>query len=392
MKIKSIKNLKNITGKRVLLRSDFNVPMENGRIQEDFKIMRNLLTINHLLAHKCRIIIVSHLGNPKAGEFLEKYSLKPVAKYLDKKIKEKVKFIDDTHGLAAGTAVMRMKNSEILFLENIRFEKGEKKNSAVFAKRLACLADVYVNDAFGVSHRNDASVSAIKKYLPSYAGLLLENEVANLERIKKPEKPLIVIIGGAKLATKMPLLKKFQKKTQKILLGGALSNDFLAAHAYPVGRSLIDKEGVALARKMIKSGQADNIILPIDVVVSNKQNHWSVRSVAAANVKEKDYILDIGPKTIDFYKKYINGAATVVWNGPMGLFEEPKFRHGTFALARALAVAADKKIFCAAGGGETVEAIKMAKVESHINWTSTGGGAMLSFLAEERMPGLEGLM
>lgn len=392
MKIKSIKNAKNIIGKRVLLRADFNVPIKNGKIKEDFKIIRNLPTINYLLAHKCKVIIVSHLGNPKAGEFAEKYSLKPVADYLDKQLKAKVKFAGNIHDFAAGTAVMQMKNKEALFLENIRFYEGEKKNSSVFAKKLAALAEIYVNDAFAVCHRADASVSAIKKYLPAYAGLLLENEVLHLHKIKNPKKPLIVIIGGAKLATKIPLINKFRDKAHRILVGGALANNFFAAHNFPVGRSLVDEESIQFAKKLIKAKLDKNIILPLDVVVSAKKNFWDARAVNLNQVKEKDYILDIGPKTIDFYKKYINSAATVVWNGPLGMFEEQKFKHGTLAIARALSLAAGKKIFSVAGGGETVEALKLAKTSSHINWVSTGGGAMLAFLAGESMPGLEGLI
>lgn len=388
MKIKSIKNLKNLAGKRVLLRSDFNVPLKNGKVLEDYKIIRNLPTINFLLEQKCKIIVIAHLGNPKAGVFEEKFSLKPVSKYLDKKIKAKVRFVADTHGFAAGTAVMQMKSKEILFLENLRFYEGEKKNSADFAKKLASLADVYVNDAFGVCHRADASVNAIKKYLPSYAGLLLENEVVHLEKIRKPKKPLVVIIGGAKLGTKIPLIKAFQKTAYRILVGGALANNFFAAHNYNIGRSLVDDESIKFAGKLVKNQKNSNIVLPIDVMVGSKKNFWDAHAVPANKVGDKDYILDIGPKTVEFYKKYIFGAATVVWNGPMGMFEEKKFRHGTLSIARSMSLATDKKVFCVAGGGETVEALKMTKTTSHINWLSTGGGAMLSYLAGEKMPGL----
>lgn len=392
MKIKSIKSLKNLAGKRVLLRSDFNVPIKDGEILEDYKIMHNLPTINHLLRLKCKIIIIAHLGNPKAGDFDEKYSLRPVAEYLDKKLKAKVKFVSDIPGFSAGTAVTEMKSKEILFLENVRFYEGEKKNSAEFAKKLASLADIYINDAFGVSHRADASVSAIKRYLPSYAGLLLENEVVHLEKIKKPKKPLVVIIGGAKLATKIPLIKEFQKTAHRILVGGALANNFFAAHNYTVGQSLVDNESIKFAKKLLKNQKNNNIVLPIDVMVSNKKSFWDAHVANINQVGAKDYILDIGPKTVDFYKKYIYGAATVVWNGPMGMFEEKKFKHGTLSIARAISLAASKKVFCVAGGGETVEALKMTKTSSHINWVSTGGGAMLSYLAGDKMPGLKGII
>jgi phosphoglycerate kinase len=257
---------------------------------------------------------------------------------------------------------------------------------------LSKLADVYVNDAFAVSHRAHASVSAIKKYLPAYAGLLLENEVKQLSRAKEEKKPLLVIIGGAKLRTKMSLLKKMRGRAERILIGGALANNFLSAHNYPVGRSLLDGESVALAKKMIKEKKDKNIVLPIDAVVTNKKSFWDAHYVGLKEVKEKDYIFDIGPKTVDFYKRFINESATIIWNGPMGMFEEKKFKHGTLSIARFLANASEKGAFCVAGGGETVEALRLAKVDKEINWVSTGGGAMLAFLAGEKMPGLEGII
>ena len=392
MKVKSIKNIKNLAGKRVLLRCDFNVPIKNGKILDDYKIIKGFETIEYLLKKKSKVIIVSHLGRPEAGKKDEKYSLLPVAKFLKEKFKKQVNLVDDVSGFQAGTAVSKMKNSEIVFLENIRFEKGEKKNSAVLARTMAKLADIYVNDAFAVSHRAHASVSAIKKYLPSYAGLLLEKEISHLKKALKPKQPLILIIGGVKLATKIPLIKKFRKEAHRILLGGALANNFFAAHGYEIGRSLIDKESVKFAKKIIKKGWDKNIILPIDVRVSNKKSFWDAHNKKLNEIGKKDYILDIGYETVDFYKKYIKNAATVIWNGPIGMFEEQKFKHGTLDLARSLAINSKKSVFSIVGGGETIKALKMTKTINHINWVSTGGGAMLAFLSGEKMPGIKGLV
>ena len=392
MKIKSIKNIKNLTGKRVLLRCDFNVPIKNGRILDDYKIIKGLETVEYLLKKKSKIIIVSHLGRPDATKKDTKYSLLPVAEFLKEKIKKQVNFVNDIAGFQTGTAVSKMKNSEIVFLENIRFEKGEKENSAVLARHLAKLADIYVNDAFAVSHRAHASVSAIKKYLPSYAGLLLEKEILHLEKALNPKQPLILIIGGVKLATKIPLIKKFRKKAHRILLGGVLANNFFAAHGYEIGRSLVDKESVKFAKKIIKKGWDKNIILPIDLRVSNKKSFWDAHDKKINEIGKRDYILDIGYGTADFYKKYIESAATVVLNGPMGMFEEQKFKHGTLAIARSLAINSKKSVFSIVGGGETIEALKMTKTINDINWVSTGGGAMLAFLSKEKMPGIKELV
>lgn len=392
MKIKSIKNIKNLTGKRILLRCDFNVPVKNGRILDDYKIIKGLETVEYLLKKKSKIIIVSHLERPDAAKKDKKYSLLPVVNFLKEKINKPIKLINDISGFYVGTAVAKMKNSEIVFLENIRFEKGEKENSAVLARHLAKLADIYVNDAFAVSHRAHASVSAIKKYLPGCAGLLLEKEILHLEKALNSKQPLILIIGGVKLATKIPLIKKFRKKAHRILLGGALANNFFAAHGYEVGHSLVDKESVRFAKKLIKKGWDKNIILPIDLRVSNKKSFWDARNKKINEIGKRDYILDIGYETVDFYRKYIQNAATVVWNGPVGMFEEQKFKHGTLAIARSLAINSKKSVFSIVGGGETIEALKMTKTINDINWVSTGGGAMLAFLSKGKMPGIKGLV
>lgn len=388
MKVKSIRNAKKIAGKRVFLRVDFNVPMKNGRIEEDYKIIAGLPTIRFLLRYNCKVIIATHLGSPDGKKNLE-FSVEPIARRLAKILDVKVLFAESCVGFGAGTAVGKIKKGEIAFLENLRFEKGEEKNDMKLAKEWASLADIYVNDAFAVSHRKHASVSAIKKYLPSYAGLLLGEEVKNLEKIIKPKQPLISIIGGAKISTKISFLKKIGRKSFKVLIGGALANNFFVARKFEVGKSLIDKQSIKLAKSLKQS----NIILPIDVVVSGRSDgKGKVEAKSVSRVNKDEIILDIGPKTIRLYASFIKKAQTIVWNGPMGMFEKKSFKHGTLSIARLIAARSQGRAFGVVGGGETIEALKMTKMENYVDWISTGGGATLSFLSGEKMPGLEGIV
>ncbi len=387
--IKSIKNYKKLENKKVLVRVDFNVPIYKGEVRDDFKIIEHLSLIKYLVAKKCRVILVSHLGRPEAGKIDSKYSLKPVALRLGEILKKEIKFVSDCVGFKAETAVAKLKPGEILMLENIRFEKGEKKNSKILAKKLAKMADVYVNEAFAVSHRKEASVSAIKNYIPSFAGFLLEKEILNLNKIKKA-KDLIVIIGGAKLKTKIALINKFEKKAKKILIGGALANNFFASSGYEIGRSLADKESIKIAGRLIKCSK--NILLPIDVVVSNKGSKWKGQAKKLHDIGPKDYIFDIGPETIKLYAGYIKNAKNIIWNGPMGMFEDNNFKHGTLSIARLVATRSSGRAYGVVGGGETVEALRMTKMMRHVDWISTGGGAMLTYLSDSKMSGLEGLI
>lgn len=388
MKIKSIRNFKTLKGKKVFLRADFNVPVKDGKVLDEYKLIKQLPTIHYLLRNKCKIIIVTHLGRPVEGSYSKEFSTKVICDRLSKILDKKIAFSDKYDFLSIGTQVSKMKEGDILMLENIRFEAQEEKNGKVFAKHLASFADVYVNDAFAVSHRAHASVSAIKSYIPSYAGLLLENEVKHLNKILNPKKPLIVIVGGVKLATKIPLIKKFEKKAFRILLGGALANNFLAAHGFEVGKSIVDDKSI----KFAKSFKNKNILLPIDVVVSGDKGEKGVTVKNVNQVDKNDHIFDIGPKTISLYASFIKRAETIVWNGPMGFFEMKSFKHGTNSIARLVAARSSGKAFGSVGGGETVEALKKTKMFNHIDWISTGGGAMLSFLGGEKMPGLSGLI
>lgn len=382
MKIKSIRNVKNLAGKIVLLRADLNVPIEGGLIKSNYKIVTILPTIRYLLRHNAKIIIATHIGKDNTA--------KPIAKRLGELLGEKILFIDESVGHKVEKAAAKMTAKDIIFLENLRFNHGEEKNDKKFARRLASSADIYVNDAFAVSHRNHASVSAIKKYLPSYAGLLLEKEILNLHKILEPKEPLVSIIGGAKIKTKIALIKKLAKMSFKVLIGGALANNFIAAHGYKIGKSLSDKASIKIAAELAK--KCKNIILPVDVIVAKKINSNNIEVKPVNQVDKDDIILDIGPRTIKLFVSFIKQANTIVWNGPMGYFENEHFKHGTLSIGRFVAARSTGSAYGVVGGGETIEALKMTKMGNYVDWISTGGGAMLTYLGEEKMPGLKGIV
>ncbi len=384
-----MKNIKNeakfLKGKTIFLRTDFNVPLdEKGNIDEEKKIIATLPTIRFLLRYKAKIIIASHLGRPD-GKTLEEYSLERIARRLNKILGQKnVKFIKEVSGKKVEKEVEKLKPGTILFLENLRFEIEETKNSRTFAKELASLADIYVNDAFSVSHRKHASLSAIQEFLPCFYGFLIEDEIKNLNKIKKPKKPLIIILGGSKIKTKTNLIDELLPKADKILIGGALANNFFKARKIDIGKSLIDKKNIAVVKKL----KSKKIILPIDVVVSTKQEGGIVKVKKPNQIAKNEIILDIGPETIKLYSTIIRKAKSIIWNGPMGLFEEKRFRYGTTMIGQVIATRSNEKVFSVVGGGETIEALKLTKMEDYINWISTGGGAMLTYLSGEKMPGL----
>jgi 3-phosphoglycerate kinase len=390
MKIKSIRQIKNLKDQIVLLRVDFNVPIKDRKVRENYKIAMSLPTIEYLLKKGARVVLMSHLGAPK-GKVNPDLSLLPVSKVLQKLLssqayKKKIKFSSGVVGAKVAKEVNDLKSGDLILLENLRFEIGEEKNSRIFAKKLASLGDLYVNDAFAVSHRNQASVSEIKNFLPSYAGLLLEDEVTSLAKVIKPKQPLVAVMGGAKIDTKAPLLEKMHKKAECILVGGALANNFLKALGYEVGISLIDKSSLVFAKKFIKNGKLDKkIILPMDVVVLNAGKVF-VRPIS--DLKERDAIADIGPKTVEAFAATIKTAATIIWNGPMGCFEEKESSFGTLAIGRLIAARSKGTAWGVVGGGETVEAIKLTKMSAYVDWISTAGGAMLAYLGGEKMPGL----
>ncbi|TSC95733.1 MAG: phosphoglycerate kinase [Parcubacteria group bacterium Athens1014_10] len=371
--LKSVKKI-NVKNKKVLLRADFNVPIKNGKITDNSRIKAVMPTIEYLVKNKAKIILISHLGQPK-GTKDKKYSLKLIADYL------KIKFLDDCLGKKTQKTIQAMKPSQIILLENLRFYPEEEKNDPAFAKKLADLADIYVNDAFSVCHREHSSVSAITKFLPSCAGFLLEKEIKELSKIlENPDRPFIAIIGGAKISTKIKVIKNLLKKIDYLLVGGALANNFFKVSGYETGKSLIEEEVLGEAKKILKEKK---IVLPIDIVVENKK---------PKNINEADkneIILDIGPKTAKLFSNYIKKAKMIVWNGPMGMFEKNGFAQGTKKIAEA--VLNNKKAKIIIGGGETIVALKNQKKGKNV-FISTGGGAMLKFLEGNVLPGVKPLI
>lgn len=381
-KIKSIRNIiKGLAGKTILLRADLNVPIKNDQIKNDFKIIAILPTLRYLLRHNSKIVIITHVDKKNKAE--------PIAEKLAHILGHKILFINGCVGERVKSAIKKAENKSIIFLENLRFNPGEEKNEKKFAKSLAQLADIYINDAFAVSHRNHASVSIIKKYLPSFAGPLLEKEILNLNKVLNPKQPLISIIGGAKIETKIALIKRLARKSQKVLIGGALANNFIAAYGFEIGNSMADKGSIKIAVALSKKYK--NIILPIDVITAKSIKSKIVEVKPVNQVSKDDIILDIGPQTIKLFVNFIRHANTIIWNGPLGYFENEHFKHGTLSIARFVATRSSGKAFGVVGGGETIEALKMSKMEDYIDWISTGGGAMLTYLGGEKMPGLKGI-
>lgn len=385
MTIKSIRNIKNLAGKKALVRCDLNVAMDKNKIADDFKIVQSLPTVRYLCGQGARVILLTHLGRP-GGKKMKAYKLKVIKVRLEKLLGKKVVYVEDCGGVKAKEAVAKMNNGQVILLENVRFYAGEEANNRRFAKSLASLADIYVNDAMAVSHRAHASVAAIQKYLPTYAGFLLEKELLSLNKVLHPKQPLVVIIGGAKLETKVPVIKNLRKKAQAVLIGGMISYDFLAAKKLSTGKYKPDKTQVKLAKKLLYR----NVILPIDFVASSSGvKNGKISVVPADNLPKNILQFDVGPDTIRLYAKYIKPAKTIIWNGPLGMFENEHFKHGTLSTARLVAAVSSGKAFGVIGGGETVAALKQSGMFEHIDWVSTSGGAMLAYLAGERMPGLK---
>lgn len=394
MKIKSLRQVHDLAGKRVFLRADFNVSLKKGKVKEDYKIIAGLPTLRYLLRYKCAIAVATHLGDP-GGKRVKELSTAPIAKSLAKSLGKKVIFVPECTGPKVEKALAALKPGEILFLENLRYHKGEEKNDKEFAEALAKPFDLAINNAFAVCHREHASVVALKKYLPTYAGLLVEEEVESLHKTLTPRQPLVVIIGGAKISTKLPLIANYLKQADHILVGGATANDFIKGLGFEVGRSVVGKDEKMLQKAVNTYRKAGNkkIVLPVDFVVSgNLKGKGRVEIKSINKIGKEDYILDIGPKTIHLYSQIIKKANTLVWNGPMGYFEEEKFKHGTMSIARLVASRASGRAFGVVGGGETVEALRKTDMLDHVDWVSTGGGAMLDYLAGLPMPGLKGII
>ena len=378
----------NVINKRVLVRVDFNVDLgEKGEIINDFRIRAILPTIKYLVEKRAKIILMSHLGNPGGTED-KSLSLAPVRDCLQNLLKQPVILANSCIGGEVEEIAQKLEPGEILLLENLRFYKEEKDNDENFAKELAKLGDIYVNDAFAVSHRKHASLVAITKFLPSYAGLLLEKEINVLGKtMNAPEHPLVAIIGGAKIKTKLKLVKSFLNVADDIILGGALANTVLHAKGIAIGKSIIDEEMV----EEVKNLEITNtkIHIPVDAIVSiDKNGEAPAREAPVGKTAENEFILDIGPETENLFTEVIKNAKTIIWNGPMGLFEKDKFVHGTESITRAVS---DCRCYSIVGGGETVCYINKLGLAEKFSHISTGGGAMLKFLAGEKLPGLEAL-
>ena len=395
--LNKISTLKNLSHKTVLLRVDFNVPLKNGKVSEDSRIVASLPTINYLQKQKAKVVLMAHLGRP-SGKVNKEFSLKPVAELLGKKLKQSVKLIDLGSGEVepkkfgnAKKEITNLKPGQVIMLENTRFLAGEEKNDLELSKILASLGKVFVFDGFAVAHRAAASVSGVARYLPTYAGLLMANEVANLSKImQKPKRPFVAIVGGAKMETKVPVLKSLVKIADQILVGGGISNTILSARGYGIGNSICDKNLLTTAKLIAKNKK---IILPIDVVVGDKTGkNWRVVEIGPKPheiCKKNEAIFDVGPATVQQFKILIGRAKSALWNGAMGWFEQAPYGEGTFAIAQVLAAVTQKGAFTVAGGGETVEVLLAKKISQKISFVSTGGGAMLEFISGQKLPGVK---
>jgi phosphoglycerate kinase len=404
--IKSVTSVK-VTGRRVVMRAGFDVPLKQSREKETFEVADEnrikdaLPTIEYLIKQKAKIVIISHLGRPK-GEWVKEKSMWPVAHDLARLLKRKaVKvsgklptyniphiyfFESDITKKDYSGLVKKLKEGDILFLENMRFYKGEEDNDKDFVETLAAYGEVYVNDAFSVAHRKEASTYGVAQKLKPYAGVSLLNEIKALDRVlKNPQKPMVVVMGGAKIADKVDTIHALAKHAQYVCIGGAIANAFIAAKGYEIGKSKVAE--VPLAKELMRDYKS-KIVLPVDVVVAkNPKDH--ARVVPLDKIRSDDCIYDIGPKTVSKFSELIKEGKTLVWNGPMGLIEEPKFTFGSKAIAHIFAWRAKGPAFGVVGGGESVEVVHMAKVAEFIDHVSTGGGAMLEYLGGKTLPGIK---
>lgn len=395
----SIKNL-DLKGKRVFVRVDFNVPIKEGKVEDDTRIRASLPTIRYAIDQGGRVILASHLGRPK-GERVEKYSLVPVAEHLSSLLKKPVAFAHDCVGEETESAVAALQDGDILLLENLRFHKEEEKNDDGFAQQLAKLCDVYVNDAFGAAHRAHASTAGITKFVSkAAAGLLMVNELEYLGRvITNPQHPFVAILGGAKVSDKIPVISALiDRKVDKILIGGAMAYTFFKAEGFTVGKSLVENDMMETALQIKKRAEAEGVelLLPTDHQVVDSYEPIKGDKIVAKTIPIEftnagHAGMDIGVETVAHFGNALSDARTIIWNGPMGVFEEPPFNEGTIGIAHAVAEAADRGAIVIVGGGDSVAAVTQAGVADRITHISTGGGATLEFLAGEELPGVTAL-
>ncbi|MGH9771008.1 MAG: phosphoglycerate kinase [Candidatus Acidiferrales bacterium] len=390
----SIRDLE-MNGKRVFIRVDFNVPLEGGKIANDTRIRETLPTLRLAMDRGARLVLASHLGRPK-GHVNLKYSLAPVAERLRGLLGKPVEFSSDCVGSEAETKSHALRDGGVLLLENVRFHPEEEANEAEFSRLLAGLCDqMFVCDAFGSAHRAHASVTGITKFVrQSAAGLLMEKEITYLGKaLSNPERPFVAVLGGAKVSDKIEVVQNLMKLADAMLIGGAMAYTFLKSQGLPVGKSLVENDKLDLARKLLEEARQRDfrLLLPADHVLAESPNSSTTRTTDIAGTPDGWMGLDIGPKTIEQFRQEISKARTIIWNGPLGMFEKPAFAQGTLAVARAIAAATTAGATSIIGGGDSIAAAEQSGVAEQISHISTGGGASLEFLAGEKLPGVEAL-
>jgi phosphoglycerate kinase len=388
MNKKTVKDI-DLKGKRVLMRVDFNVPMQDGKVTDDKRIKASLPTIQYVLDQGASLILMSHLGRPKGGPDTE-FSLRAAAEVLSSHLGIPVKMAPDTVGPEVEAMAKELKPGEVLMLENTRFHKGEEKNDLELAKQMAALGDVYVNDAFGSAHRAHSSTEGVAQFLPAVSGFLMEQELEYLGRaVANPEHPYIAILGGAKISDKIDVVESLLSRADKLIIGGGMANTFLVAKGLNMQDSLVEESSLETAKSILEKA-GDKLILPVDAIIADKfEAEANTQVVDVDKIPAGWRMMDVGPKTLELYKQALNGAKLIVWNGPVGVFEMPKFAEGTFALTRLLAESGATTVI---GGGDSASAVKKAGVAKQMTHVSTGGGASLEFLEGKELPGVAALM